>query len=145
MFDILRFKVLIAQIGSILVASLLSSEFWLVTLCPMPFKTRNPKSAMTKVSTYLTETEAGVVLRVHVQTRASRDEIVGSHGDLLKVRITAAPIAGEANKHLLKFLAKKLKISQGQLSIKSGATSKKKSISILGISGAEVRERFLRR
>ena len=100
---------------------------------------------MTKVSTYLTETEAGVVLRVHVQTRASRDEIVGSHGDLLKVRITAAPVAGEANKHLLKFLAKKLKIPQSQLSLTSGATSKKKSISILGISGAEVRKRFQRR
>jgi len=97
------------------------------------------------VSDFVSESSSGLILKVHVQTRASRDEIVGSHGDLLKVRITAAPIAGEANKHLLKFLAKKLKISQGQLSIKSGATSKKKSISILGISGAEVRERFLRR
>ena len=94
------------------------------------------------MSTYVSESTAGVVLRVQVQTRASKDEVVGPHGDLLKVRITAAPVAGAANKHLLKFLAKELKIAQGQLSLKSGVTSKNKSISIRGISGAEVRERF---
>jgi uncharacterized protein YggU (UPF0235/DUF167 family) len=51
-------------------------------------------------------------------------------------------VAGAANKHLLKFIAKRLKIPQSQLSLKSGATSKTKSISIQGISGAEVLERF---
>ena len=97
---------------------------------------------MTKVPNYLTENEAGVIIRVQVQTRASRDEVVGLHGDLLKVRITAAPVAGAANKHLLKFLAKELKIPQGQLSIKSGDTSKKKSVAVQGISAARVRERL---
>jgi uncharacterized protein (TIGR00251 family) len=97
---------------------------------------------MIKVPTYVSENEAGVVLRVQVQTRASRDEVVGPHGDLLKVRITAAPVAGAANRHLLKFLAKELKIPQSQLSLKSGASSKSKSILIRSISGAEVRERL---
>jgi len=94
------------------------------------------------VSAYMSENEAGVVIKVQVQTRASRDEVVGPYGDSLKVRVTAAPVAGAANKHLLKFLAKQLKIPQSQLSLKSGATSKTKSISIQGISGTEVRERF---
>ena len=97
---------------------------------------------MTKLPPYLTENEAGVIIKVQVQTRASRDEVVGPHGEFLKVRITAAPVAGRANKHLLKFLAKKMKIPQGQLSIKSGATSKNKSIAVLGISGDRVRERL---
>ena len=97
---------------------------------------------MTKVPSYLTENEAGVIIRVQVQTRASRDEVVGPHGEFLKVRITAAPVAGGANKHLLKILAKKMKIPQAQLSIKSGATSKNKSIAVLGISGDRVRERL---
>ena len=91
---------------------------------------------------YLKESDQGVVLKVQVQTRASRDEVVGPHGDALKISITAAPVVGAANKHLLKFLAKRLKIPQSKLSLKSGATSKTKSISIQGISGAEVRERF---
>ena len=94
------------------------------------------------MSTYVRDSDQGVVLKVQVQPRASRDEVVGPHGDALKIRITAAPVAGAANKHLLKFLAKRLKIPQSQLSLKSGATSKTKSISIQGISGAEVRERF---
>jgi uncharacterized protein (TIGR00251 family) len=94
------------------------------------------------VSMYVSESTAGVVLRVQVQTRASKDEVVGPHGDLLKVRITAAPVAGAANKHLLKFLAKKLKIPQGQLSVKSGTTSRAKSIAIEGMSADEVRQRL---
>ncbi len=96
------------------------------------------------MSPYVSESASGVVIKVQVQTRASRDELVGPHGDFLKVRITAAPVAGAANKHLLKFLAKQLKIPQSQVSLKSGATSKNKSISIQGISGAEVRERLTR-
>jgi uncharacterized protein (TIGR00251 family) len=91
---------------------------------------------------YVSESTAGVVLRVQVQTRASKDEVVGPHGDLLKVRITAAPVAGAANKHLLKVLAKKLKIPQGQLSVKSGTTSRAKSIAIEGMSADEVRQRL---
>jgi len=90
---------------------------------------------------YVSESTSGVIIKVQVQTRASRDEVV-AHGDLLKVRITATPVAGAANKHLLKFLAKQLKIPQSNLSLKSGATSKNKSIFIQGITGAEVRERF---
>jgi len=97
---------------------------------------------MTRVPTYLTETEGGVVIKVQVQTRASLDEVVGPHGGFLKVRITAAPVAGAANKHLLKFLAKQLKIPQGQLSLKSGATSRAKSIAIEGMSADEVRQRL---
>jgi uncharacterized protein (TIGR00251 family) len=94
------------------------------------------------VSAYVNETTAGVIIKVQVQTRASRDEVVGPHGDSLKVRITAAPVAGAANKHLLKFLAKQLKIPQSHLSVKSGGTSRAKSIAIVGMSADEVRQRL---
>ena len=94
------------------------------------------------MSTYVRDSEKGVVLRVQVQPRASRDEVVGPHGDGLKIRITAAPVAGAANKHLLKFLAKKLRVSKSQMSIASGATSKAKSIAIEGITAEEVRQRL---
>jgi len=96
------------------------------------------------MSSYLKESGEGVVLKVQVQTRASRDEVVGPHGDSLKVRITAAPVAGAANKHLLKFLAKKLRVARSQMSIASGATSRAKSIAIEGISTEEVRQRLTR-
>ena len=94
------------------------------------------------MSEYVSDSEKGVILRVQVQPRASRDEVMGPHGDGLKIRITAAPVAGAANKHLLKFLAKKLRVARSQISITSGATSRAKSIAIEGISAEEVRQRL---
>ena len=94
------------------------------------------------MSSYVSETKEGVILKVLVQPRASRDEIVGLHGDALRIRITAAPVAGAANKQLLKFLAKKLKIPRNHLSLQSGGRSRAKHISIEGLSQAQVYERL---
>ncbi len=41
----------------------------------------------------------GLVLRLYIQPKASRDSIVGVHGDELKVAITAPPVDGQANAH----------------------------------------------
>lgn len=95
------------------------------------------------MSSYVKESGDGVILRIQVQPRASRDEVVGPHGDALKIRITAPPVAGAANKHLLKFLAKKLQVASSQMSIASGATSRAKSIAIEGISADKVRQRLI--
>lgn len=46
----------------------------------------------------------------------------------LKVRITAAPEDGKANKALLKFLAKEWKVPASNLQITTGETSKYKKI-----------------
>ncbi len=94
------------------------------------------------MSSYLMDRDKGVVLKVQVQTRASMDEVVGPYGDALKIRITAAPVAGAANKKLLEFLAKKLKVPRDHLSIQSGSTSRAKSIAIRGISKADVNARL---
>jgi uncharacterized protein (TIGR00251 family) len=94
------------------------------------------------MSSYLFDSDKDVILKVLVQTRASMDEVVGPYGDALKIRITAAPVVGAANKKLLKFLAKKLKVPRDHLSIQSGATSRAKRIAIRGISKAEVRARL---
>ena len=97
-----------------------------------------------QMTMFVSDSEKGVILKVQVQPRASRDEVVGPHGDALKIRITAAPVAGAANKHLLKFLAKQLKVTRRQMSIVSGATSRAKSIAIEGTSADEVRQRLTR-
>jgi uncharacterized protein (TIGR00251 family) len=91
---------------------------------------------------YLQETRDGVILRVKVQPRASRDEVTGVHGDALKVRIAAPPVEGAANIRLVMVLAKKLGVSRGQLELRTGSTSRLKSIAIQGISAAEVRRRL---
>jgi uncharacterized protein (TIGR00251 family) len=94
------------------------------------------------MSSYLDHTEEGVILRVKVQPRASRDEVVGVQGEALKVRITAPPVEGAANTHLLKVLAKKFGVPRGCLELRTGSTSRLKTIAIRGISAAEVRRRL---
>jgi len=46
-----------------------------------------------------------LILDCHLQPKASRDEFAGLHGERLKIRLTAPPVEGKANAHLLAFLA----------------------------------------
>ena len=92
---------------------------------------------------FVSDNREGVTLKVQVQVRASRDEVVGPQGTVLRVRITAAPVAGAANRHLLRFLAKKLKVPRNQMIIQAGETARVKSIGIQGISADTVRQRLL--
>lgn len=72
-----------------------------------------------------------LLLSVRVQPRASQDEIVGPHGaDSLKVRITAPPVDGKANAHLIKFLAKSFGVPKSQVELISGTTGRDKRLAI---------------
>jgi len=71
-----------------------------------------------------------LVLSIRVQPRASRDEIVGPHGDALKVRITAPPVEGKANAHLLKFLAAAFDVPRASVTLLSGDSARGKRIRI---------------
>ena len=91
----------------------------------------------------ITEAEAGVAFAVRVVPRASRNEIVGVHGDALKVRLTAPPVEGRANEALIAFLAQRLGVRKSQVEIVAGATSRHKVICVSGLSAQEVREHLL--
>lgn len=69
-------------------------------------------------------------LSLYVQTKTSRDRIVGMVGDELKVAITAPPVDGNANAHLLKWLAKQCKVAQSQVQLVSGQSSRHKRVLI---------------
>ncbi|MBI1194835.1 MAG: YggU family protein [Gammaproteobacteria bacterium] len=71
-----------------------------------------------------------LTLHIRLQPRASKDEIVGWHGDALKVRITAPPVDGKANKHLLAYLAKRFKVPTAQVTLVSGQTGRDKRVCI---------------
>lgn len=71
-----------------------------------------------------------LILRVKVQPKASKDEFCEVMGECLKVRITAPPVDGKANQHLLKFLAKQFKVSKSQVILLSGETSREKRFRI---------------
>lgn len=67
-------------------------------------------------------------LFLQVQPRASRDEVAGVQGDRLKVRITAPPVEGEANAHLVKYLAKQLGVPRSRVQVVSGETGRQKHL-----------------
>ena len=71
-----------------------------------------------------------LLLEVRVQPRASRDEIVGPHGDRLKVRITAPPVDGKANTHLAKYLAKSFGVAPSAVTLEGGETGRGKRLRI---------------
>jgi len=71
-----------------------------------------------------------LILHVYVQTRASRDELVGWHERGLKVRLKAPPVDGEANKQLMKLLARIFKVPASHVSLLKGETSRQKTLAI---------------
>jgi len=71
-----------------------------------------------------------LLLNVYLQPRASRDEIIGAHGDALKIRITAPPVDGQANAHLVRFLAKTFGVARSQIQLVSGETARTKQLRI---------------
>ena len=73
----------------------------------------------------------GLVLRLYIQPKASRDAIVGVHGDELKVAITAPPVDGQANAHLVKYLAKQFKVAKSQVIIEEGELGRHKQVKII--------------
>ena len=72
----------------------------------------------------------GVVFKVHVQPKASKNAIVGLHDDALKIRLTAPPVDGAANKMCVQFLAKELGVPKSAIEIVAGQTSRTKHICI---------------
>lgn len=72
-----------------------------------------------------------LTLNVRVQPRASKDEIVGIQGDRLKIRITAPPVDGKANAHLIQYLARVFDIPKTRISLLGGESGREKRLLIV--------------
>jgi uncharacterized protein (TIGR00251 family) len=88
----------------------------------------------------ITEGQGGVTFAVRVVPRARRNQLGGLHGEALKVRLTAPPVEGAANKALCSFLAEQLGVRSGAVEIISGHTSRQKVVRVNGVSADEVRQ-----
>ena len=76
---------------------------------------------------------------MHVQPRASRSELAGTHGTALKVRLQAPPVEGAANEALIALIADRLGLSKRAVHVVGGATSRSKTVEIEGTTEAAVR------
>lgn len=71
-----------------------------------------------------------LILHCQLQPKAASDEIVGVHGDRLKIRITAPPVDGKANEHLIKCLSKLFKVPKTDIEILQGELGRQKTLRI---------------
>jgi uncharacterized protein len=85
----------------------------------------------------------GVLIRVRVQPRSSREEVAGRMGDSIRVRITAPPVDGAANDALVRFLASRLLVPRSAIELKSGQTGRTKVVSVTGVTEQEAADRLL--
>jgi len=77
---------------------------------------------------WIQETPEGVIFKVIVQPRGSKNEIIGLQSDALKIRLTAPPVEGAANKMCIEFLAKSLKVRKSDVEIVRGQRSRTKKM-----------------
>lgn len=86
-------------------------------------------------------------LAIRLTPGAASDRIDGWDVDpdgrpVLKVRVRARPVEGEANAALLKLLAKTLDLPKSAVSLERGGQSRLKRIAVDGLSPDEVRARL---
>lgn len=72
----------------------------------------------------------GWSLTIRVQPGAARSEVVGAHGDALRVRVIGPAVDGKANAELVRFLAKHLGVPARAVEIVRGHQSRTKVVRI---------------
>lgn len=86
----------------------------------------------------LTRRTSGVRFSVHVQPRASRNEVTGVHNGALRVRLQAPPVDGAANAALVELLAGSLGVPRRSVRVIAGETARLKIVDVDGIAPDDV-------
>lgn len=82
------------------------------------------------VPEWLRASAPGTEIVVHVQPGAARDELCGTHGGALKIRVAARAIEGSANGAVREFLATCLGLPRNEVRILRGERSRRKTIRV---------------
>ena len=81
-----------------------------------------------------------VQIAVRLTPRSSRDAVLGVENGVYRIKVTAPPVDGRANKALIAFLAKALRVPKRAVSILSGETSRDKRLRIQGVTDTELKK-----
>jgi uncharacterized protein (TIGR00251 family) len=73
-----------------------------------------------------------LLLKVYLQPKSSKNEVVGPYRDGIKVKVTAPPVEGKANEALIRFLGRAFAISPSCIEIIKGLHSRQKTLRISG-------------
>ena len=72
----------------------------------------------------------GLIIKVRVQPRSSKNQVVGAYGDALKINLTAPPVDNAANKACGVFLANLLSVAKSSVTIVTGHTGRNKQVMV---------------
>ena len=97
---------------------------------------------MTSFDELFSADDTGVVISVHASPGAGRSEVVGRHGDAVKIRVAAAPEKGRANDALAGFLAHQFGLDAGAVTLVSGQTSRAKRFRLEGVDSDRATDRL---
>ena len=86
--------------------------------------------------------DGSVEIHIFVQPKASKTRIMGLHDGLLKIAVTSPPVDGKANRAVVKFFAKYLKISKSDVVLRAGQHSRRKTFAIAVLKDEEIRRLF---
>jgi len=71
-----------------------------------------------------------LLLKLKLQPRSSSDTFAGPQNNRMRVRITAPPVDGKANSHLLVWLAKQFGVAKTSITLESGYSSPMKRVRV---------------
>jgi uncharacterized protein (TIGR00251 family) len=91
---------------------------------------------------YVISVKGSTGLRIIVQPKAKKTEIIGLYDGMVKLAVASVPVDGKANATVVSFLAKLFNLKKNEIHLVSGARSRRK-VCILGkLEETEVRCRL---
>jgi uncharacterized protein (TIGR00251 family) len=86
---------------------------------------------------------ADSLLTLQVQPRSSRNAVVVERDGAVLIRLRAAPVDGEANAALQRFLADRLGVPRSSVRLVRGQAGRRKQVAVEGFSGEQLRRLLL--
>ena len=84
------------------------------------------------------EEGGAVYVKVKVLPRSSQNRVAGVSDGVLKIKVTAPPVEGEANAACRELLSKTLGVARSQVEVVAGHASRSKILRVSGISAADL-------
>ena len=79
------------------------------------------------------KTKDGILIEVKVDPRSSKKGVSGIMDNILKVKLTAPPVEGEANEQLIEVISELTGVRKSDIRIVRGLSSRRKVVEIRGV------------